>query len=372
MVSTKKFISSKFKRRDVSKDNLIIPKKYVVVFFFLLCILALIVIILKFFMGEIFGTYFTETPVCGDGSFYDTCSLKKPYFCDDGTLVEKASVCGCVDILMKSDDSCISKYQNGPKAITLKYVLRGEEKEIKYIAYKGMSDYLSNLSRSIYYQDSEKPFRADFKLKSINEEEQREFLLPLVVKIQNLVEDKEDQVRIAISIVQNIHFGNSEKNTTDKRINGVAYFRYPYEVLYDVEGNCGEKSGLLAFLLREIDYGVVFFYHNLENHESIGIKCPLEYSLGGTGYCFVETTGPSIITDNKVEYIGQVELSSEPELVLISDGNSLGEDLYEYEDAKDLIKIRNSLEEKGKINFIKQFKFKKLEEKYGLVQSYRL
>ncbi len=326
----------------------------------LIFVLLFLIVIFYFFVVKEEGTL-----ICGDGTFNENCSLRKPYFCLNKTLIEKASVCSCPEILTKKGNLCISKYQTNPKNITLKYILRGEENEIDFVVYEGMVDYISSLPKSIYHQDDEMPLRRDFKLRNINEDEQRELLLPLVTKIQNIVEDKEDQVRIAINIVQNIPYGESEKIIAFGS-NQVNYSRYPYEVVYDMQGVCEGKSELLAFLLKEMGYGVVLFYYPLENHEVVGIKCPIEYSLDNTGYCFVETTGASIITDNQGYYIEWGKLSSEPEMILISEGDSLGKNLYEYKDAKDLIKIRKVIDEKGKINFFQRKKLEYLREKYGL------
>ena len=220
-----------------------------------------------------------EVFTCGDGTFYYNCSLRKPYFCLNGELIEEASICGCPGILMREEDSCVSKYQTNPKNIILKYILRGEIKEINFTVYGEMVDYISSLPKFIYYEKDVEPLRRDFKLRNINEEEQRELLLPLVTKIQNIAENKEDQVRIAISIIQNIPYNESGEIIT---IGG------------------GEK------------------------------------------------------------------LSSKPEVIFISEGDSLGENLYEYKDAKNLMKINKIIEEKGRINLIEHFKLKKLKEKYGL------
>jgi len=209
-------------------------------------------------------------------------------------------------------------------------------------------------------------FKADFKFKKIDEKEQRELLLGLVMKIKNLTLVKEDQMRIAVSLVQNIPYAESEKTFVTRNIIS-NYSRYPYDVLYDNAGICGEKSELLAFLLRELGYEVVFFYHAYENHEAVGIKCPLKESFNDTGYCFIETTGPSIITDNSIDYVGGIRLVSEPEVVLISTGDSLGVDLYEYKDANNMEKIRDSW-----ISFSSSVKFNKLKKKYGLVEEYNL
>ncbi len=303
--------------------------------------------------------------VCGDGTLEGNCSAIKPYFCFNETLVKKASVCGCPEILTRSGDSCISKYQTNSKNITLRYILRGEKEKINFIIYQEMVDYISQLPKSIYYSNDEKPSRQDFKLKKINEKEQRELLLPLVVEIQNAAENKNDQVRIAISIVQNIPYGESNKNITI-RFNQINYSRYAYEVLYDKKGACEGKSELLAFLLKEMGYGVVLFYYPLENHEVVGIKCPDKYSLKDTGYCFIETTGPSIISNNQEDYLGLGKLSSNPEVIFISEGNSLGENLYEYKDARDLIKLNEIIEEEGALNIFRHYKLNSLKEKYGL------
>jgi len=329
---------------------------------------VLVIIIFILFMINIYSNLINniqKESVCGDGTLSKECSLRKPYFCESGILIEKAYDCNCPELLTRTRDSCVSKYQTNPKNVTLKYVLRGEEKEINFTVYQSMADYLSKLSRSIYYYGDDKPSHADFKLKNINEPEQRELLLPLLTEIQNIAESEEDQMRIAVSLVQNIPFGQSGEVVTSygQEIN---YSRYPYEVLYDHEGVCGEKSELLAFLLREMGYGVVFFYHQLENHESIGIKCPLKYSLDDTGYCFIETTGPSIITDSKIEYNGIGKLYSKPEVIFISDGNSLGNNLYEYKDVQRLISLRDN-----GVSMFSLGKLKKLKEKYGLSEIYR-
>jgi len=310
-----------------------------------------------------------EILTCGDGTLYGECSLKQPYFCLNGTLIAKASVCNCPEILTKNQESCISKYQNNPKIITLEYILRGEEKKLEFVVYQDMVDYLSNLPKSFDLRLTGKDARKTFILKKIEEKEQKELILPLVIKIQNIAEDRIDQVRIAISIVQNLQY-NSSGEIIVLGSNQVTYSRYPYEVLYNMEGVCGEKSELLIFLLRELGYGVVLFHYSSENHQTVGIKCPVKYSLDNSSYCFIETTGPSIITNNQDYYIGARKLFSKPEIIFISDGDSLSSDLYEYKDARSVIKINNAIEQKGHINILQRIKLKSLMKKYGLIDIY--
>ena len=308
-----------------------------------------------------------KTTICGDGTPYDSCSATKPYFCEQGILVEKISVCGGSSISEIRNDSCFSQYKTYPKSIILSYILNGEENLMGFTVYGELTDHLSRVSRIIDYSEDEAPSRTDFKLKIINYDEQRELLMPLVVKIQNIANDPIEQARIAISIVQNIPYGSTEKKLlfAGSEIN---YSRYPYEVLYYGQGICGEKATLMAFLLKELGYGVSIFYFADENHEAIGIKCPIKKSFRDTGYCFVETGGPAVITDSSMEYVDGIKLESEPEILVISEGISLPENMFEYKDAKTLRDIRNR-------NFFGLLKFWRLDginEEYGLAEEYNL
>jgi hypothetical protein len=335
-----------------------ISKKY------LLFVIPVFILILAFMIYLLFSVK-NLPAACNDGTLYNECSKIKPYICMKGILTEKASICGCDNVSVINEERCISDLQKGIKNITLNYTLRGERGEINFTVYDGLSIYLSRIPR--YIDSTKNPTLLDFKLKDIDNERQRELLLPLVIEIENLAKNKEDQARIAISLVQNIPFGNSNK--TAHVINTkIEYQRYPYEVLYDMQGICSEKSELLVFLLREIGYGTSFLYYNAENHEAVGIKCPLEDSLNNTEFCFVETTGPSIITDDKTEYFGVVrQLNSVPEVLTASEGISLGKDIYEYKDARTLISIRETIKKYGAINIIQHIQFQKLRKKYGLI-----
>ncbi len=332
---------------------------------FVLKLSPLIFLILFVIVSIIFLFSFNKGAlICHDGTAYDTCSKIKPYFCSGGILIENASFCNCFNISEINGDRCVSEYQTSPKNITLYYTLKGKKQEINFAVYDGLYIYLSKLPR--YILADKEPTLLDFKLRTLNDISQRGFLLPLIIEIQNLAKNKEDQARIAISLVQNIPFGGSNK-TFQFGSSKMDYQRYPYEVLYDFQGICSEKSELLVFLLRELGYGTSFLYYHSENHEAVGIKCPKEKSLNNTDYCFVETTGPSIITDDRTEYLGINQLNSTPIVINVSDGISLGDNLYEYGDAKDLMKIRESIKKDGTINPLQYIRFKQIKKKYGLV-----
>jgi len=336
-------------------------KKGVVVGSILIVVALIIISLLLIFL-------LNKNPICNDGTKNNECAKIKPYFCSNGHLIKNASFCGCLNVSLIQGNECFSNYQINPKNITLNYTVDGKSGKIDFVVYKKLSDYLSNLPR--YVRDNQDPgsILLNFKLRSLDNGEQNELLAPLIIAIQNLTSDKEDQARIAISIVQNIPFGNSNKTL---RFGGIVldYYRYPYEVLYDLQGVCGEKSELLAFLLRGIGYGSAFIYYAPENHEALGIKCLVQKSLNHTGYCFIETTGPSIITDYQTEYTGIGKLKSIPEIIKVPEGNfTFGEKnyFYEYDDAKLFDSIKQRAGDYGTINFIQHLQFQELKRKYGL------
>ena len=53
-------------------------------------------------------------------------------------------------------------------------------------------------------------------------------------------------------------------------------------------------------------------------------------------------------------------------MILISEGDFLDKNLYEYKDAKDLIKLSEIIEEKGELNFFQHKILEYLRKKYGL------
>ena len=252
--------------------------------------------------------------------------------------------------------------ESNPENISLKYVLRGKMNYIQFTVYGGVNKYLSNIPRYItYYEGEPKPTTKDFVMKYLNDEIQSEYLKPLAKEIEKITSNKDDQARIAISLVQHIPYdweGYVSKNLES---------RYPYEVIYDNKGVCGEKSLLLAFLLRELGFGVVLFNFEVENHTAVGIKCPTQYSYRNTGYCFIETTRPTIITDCQEEYVGVGKLTSTPEIIHVCDGISFNSVSEEYKDAQEWIRINELSESSG--GYLDQYnynRYNRLVNKYGI------
>lgn len=230
----------------------------------------------------------------------------------------------------------LPQYMTNPKTVNYEYILRGTHSQIPYIVYGGMNNYLKSQPRYIISKRHRSPPKEiDFIMKNLNNENQRQLLDPLFEEIQKITPTRDDQARIAISLVQNLNYD------WDSCRSGNMKGKYPYEVLYTGCGVCSGKSELLAYLLRGLGYGVVIFRFDASNdfpgHDAVGIKCPQQYGYRDTGYCFVESTSPSIITDSSGDYVvaenSTAKLITVPKILKICDGNSFDSVLEEYNDA---------------------------------------
>jgi len=274
----------------------------------------------------------------------------------------------------KDDSSTVNVYvpsteelESGPQNVTLTYYLHGQEYNFNYTVYWGLSNYLASLPRTMSYDTgSAPPTRKDFILRDLNNEYQFNYLLPLSQYIESLTTNKDDQARIAISIVQNIPYDWEGFN------NSTLTGKYPYEVLYTQKGVCGEKSELLMFLLRDLGFGIVAFEFGESVHMAVGVKSPSEYCYDGTGYCFVETSQPSIITYSEGNYVGAGKLSSYSyDTIIISGGLALTDISEEYNDAKEYNRLNNLIAESpgGVISQHDYDTWWEITNKYGLQTS---
>lgn len=314
-------------------------------------------------------SFFVEK-VCGDRTSYGECATIKPYYCEQGKLVENAFYCGCPESGTQKGELCVYKYQEDSKELTLNYILDGKKEEINFTVYNSLNEYLSNLESSFITEVGTNPTIADFKWRNLDNPYQKDLLNGLIIAIQNKADNSLDQARIAISLVQGLDYGSSEKNVTLQYGVQLTDTRYPYETLSSKQGLCGEKSELLSFLLKGLGYDVILFRYFTENHEVVGIRCPIENSLYGSGYCFIEATRPSIITDNSGEYFGIGKLLSKPSIIEINESHlilGLPEGLEEYKDSIKWQKLYSDVSHSGgKISNRDYNELNRLMIKYGL------
>ena len=225
--------------------------------------------------------------------------------------------------------------ETGLTSRSFDYVLRGRTSSINLKLYSGVYSEITSKESPygcIRHNYDTSPCTSEeirqYYLKFIDEPNQKKYLDSLVQFIESTSSNKDDRARIAISLVQQIPYDYSRLYA------GSFKMRTPYEVLYDNKGVCSEKSVLLAYLLRELGYGVVLFEFPTQNHMAIGIKSPSQYDFKNTGYAFIESAAPAIPTDAQGDYVGVGKLTSSPSVLLISNGNSFDTISEEYQDAQ--------------------------------------
>ena len=248
-----------------------------------------------------------------------------------------------------------NRVEDGHITIRFPFTLKGNSGYVNLMVYE-----------QIYYEIIKKlplrkvdGFDQVFYLTLLEYDSQKKALKSLVDTIKNLGrKNLYDDLRIVTSLVQQIPYGKI-KNYPTRRF-------YPYEVLYNQCGVCEDKSILLAFLLKELGYGVALLEFETEHHMAVGIKVPEEYSYKKTGYTFVESTKPTIISDCHCEYVDTGKLSSIPLIIPVSDGKTFQGIQEEYRDACEWNDILSS----GKI--LDQYhysRFQFLANKYSMTKK---
>ncbi len=244
----------------------------------------------------------------------------------------------------------------GAEQRTFYYSFNGESGSFKFQVYKGLNDYLANLSRT-FKCSPVCPTNDTMQQSFLDQSTQASELERFAGVIKSKASDRESQARIAINLVQRIPYDESTYS------GGINKDRYPYQVLYDGKGVCGEKVRLLAYFLRDLGYGTALLYFSAEQHAALGLKCPSEYSYKGTGYCFIETTSPAIPIYDQGPYPAFGKLSSSPNVMRLSDGDSF-DNVGQYSvDAKEWGRLQGLGSQLSEADYAKM---KKLSAKYGL------
>lgn len=191
------------------------------------------------------------------------------------------------------------------------------------------------LSTSVHgvYQNTSEPSaiggNSSYYLSFINDPAQQTTIAALAAAIKDTTDVPSEQARIAASLVQHI-----------PAYDGPVY-QYPYEVLYNDKGTSGEKSLLLAALLKQLGFGSAVFSFADEGHLASGVSAPSPYDYAGTGYALIETTEPAIITDDSTTFAsGQTHTN--PVVIVAGNGRTLDTVSLDYMDARTWISIMKS------------------------------
>jgi len=216
------------------------------------------------------------------------------------------------------------------------YTLNGNQGFIPIKVYTGVNNYVTSLG-PIYTGD-------DYNA-VISNEIQREYIMPMVDEINRSAKNPDDNARIAINLVQHIRYDANDLNEVQVNASksGQSYIgRYPYTILFQEWGGiCGEKSFLLALLLKELGYNVALiqfnFGSNQPGHMAVGIKAPAQYTFGNTGYALIESTAPVVPSFDGYYLTGMDEPISSftpTKVIQISDGKSFDSMGTEFSDAQ--------------------------------------
>jgi hypothetical protein len=147
----------------------------------------------------------------------------------------------------------------------------------------------------------------------------------LIDTIRKSSTNPDSQAKIAISIVQHIPYN------WNKYYGSSMDWFYPYETMYNNKGVCADKSLLLAYLLNNLGYDTVLF--EFSSHMAVGVKCSSSYDFYDTGYAFIETTQPTVITYVPDTYLSGFKVSSNPNIIHLNGGKKALDVSSEYRDA---------------------------------------
>jgi len=123
------------------------------------------------------------------------------------------------------------------------------------------------------------------------------------ISLRNEGYSDDEILEIATVFIQTITYGTdvSELN------------RYAYETIYEKEGNCFDKSIILAGITKELGYETYIIFGDMEYqyHSVVGIVCEDgNINYDGKEICFIETTTPYPIGfDSDIEIDEYLEIS---------------------------------------------------------------
>jgi len=148
----------------------------------------------------------------------------------------------------------------------------------------------------------------------IEESHQDAFFSALLAQLRALRDqqhlDSDRYAELLVVFVQSIEYKTDPVNLSPK---------FPVETFVDKNGDCDDKTLLLAGLLSREGYDVAVLLFDAEKHVAIGIKSDgIEYK--NTGYAYVETTAPGFIGMVPDELGQGITLASDPQVFKIGDG----------------------------------------------------
>ena len=215
-----------------------------------------------------------------------------------------------------------AELETGAKKQAYPYVTRSLSQFLYYTTYDGVLTYLKEK-----YADRPADVTAAGSVAEVYQQYssdpvQKAYLDRFTGNIQQRSDLPQERARIAVSLIQHIPTGTSSGGLL------------PYEVLYYNKGSPADKSLLGACVLSGMGYGTALLVYPSENHVALGLKCPKQYSVNGSGYCYVETAAPAIMTYSNGTLADAGRMASSPLVIPVSEGQSFDQISEEYIDAR--------------------------------------
>ena len=244
-------------------------------------------------------------------------------------------------------------YQQSPKTVSYPFFSENTRKFISFITYRGLSDYFSKVRQS-FQSVAEK----DVITAILENAYQDQYLQVLIENIRNRSLNTDDTAKIAISLVQHMPYNRNTPYAAPMDWN------YPYETLYSNRGTSADKSLLAAYLLKELGYETVLF--EFPGHMAVGVKCSPEYDFLDTGYAYIETTQPTIITYVPDTYYGGYSVSARPHIIHVNEGKRVMDVRSEYQDA---LTFKPLERRSAVLNQSENSEWQKISSKYDLLYT---
>ena len=122
---------------------------------------------------------------------------------------------------------------------------------------------------------------------------------------------------------------------------------------------------LLVYVLKKLGYGSAYMVFDRENHAVVGLKCDPIYEYKNTGYCFIESTTPVMMTYTSLEYGYSEALTSSPDVYVMSDGRAFHGVEEEYTDSIRFDELQTYAEKNDWVLSVADF-----NEWLGIVRKY--
>lgn len=169
----------------------------------------------------------------------------------------------------------------------------------------------------LYSDLSEEEWIPIYYLAFADDPQQESFYTDLIAAFRDIKDreglDDDRYLEMVTAFVQSIPYGTDDSNTEPK---------FPVETYVDEEGDCDDKSLLLAGLLAREGYQVALLYFGEEKHMAVGVgSAGCHYR--DTSYAYIETTNASYIGIPPLMLSNGVSLTSDPLVIPVGDGTRL-------------------------------------------------